>query len=78
MTRARCHVALTVERPPERTGGNVRPLTAPTRGRRAPSVRWDGLGDFLAALPRVFAARGRADRDIANRRTRSPFGDGAA
>ena len=78
MTRERTRSQVTEERPPERMGGNVLPLTAPSRGRRAPSAPWGGLEDFLAALPRVFAARGTAGREIADRHARSTFGDDAA
>lgn len=76
--RTRSHVALTVERPSERMGGNVQPLSARTRTRRAPSASWDGLESFLAVLPRVFASRPDGRHAIAMARGQATFGDDAA
>ena len=80
MTRegTRSEVTSTVKRPLAPVGGNVRPLTDPSRARRAPLAHWGGLENFLVALPRVFAARGPAARDTASHRPRSSFGDDAA
>jgi hypothetical protein len=76
--RSRTHVALTVERPSERMGDNVRPLPARTRRRRVPSTGWDGLESFLAVLPHVFAPREAGARATATGRGRVTFGDDAA
>jgi len=76
--RTRSNEPVTVERPPERVGGNVLPLTPPSRERRTPATHWNGLEHFLAALPRMFASRGPAGRGIADRRLRSTFGNDAA
>ena len=80
MTRecTRSQITRTVKRPLGRMGRRVLPLTDPSRGRRAPLTDWGGLGNFLAALPRVLAARSAAGREIASHRPRSTFGDDAA
>ena len=74
--RTRSQVAPTVERPSERMGGNVVPLTASTRERRVSAARWDGLENFLAALPQVFGLPTQDGRE--NDRRRPTFGNDAA
>jgi len=74
--RTRSQVALTVERPSERMGGNVVPLTVPTRERRGSAAQWDGLENFLAALPQVFGSPTPDGRE--NDRSHPTFGNDAA
>jgi len=80
--RIRSRAGLAVERSPERMGGDVTPLMAPSRDRREAPAHWSGLEDFLAVLPRVFAThtrrRATGRREIANDRSRSTFGNDAA
>lgn len=55
--RTRSRAALAMARSTERLRGDVVPLAARPRERRAASPPWSGLEGFLAALPRVLTSR---------------------